>query len=144
MRVAAGKSRSVRAPGGPITPTADLARGRTTFPTSPLPAGMSPPSSAVDGNSATSWRPGPTGRMVVDLGDVFTVTTARLAWTAGRVRPLRIERSTDGLTYTTVARTSRPRALTEQPIQAAARYVAVVVDSWRPGDAELADFAVFG
>ena len=98
----------------------------------------------MDGNSATSWRPGPTGRMVVDLGDVVTVTTVRLTWTAGRVRPLRIERSTDGLTYTTVARISRPRALTEQAIKAAARYVTVVVDGWQPGDAELVDFAVFG
>ena len=82
--------------------------------------------------------------MVVDLGEVSTVTTARLTWTAGRVRPLRIERSTDGLTYTTVARVSRPRALTEQQIQSTARYVAVVVDGWQPGDAELVDFAVFG
>lgn len=142
--VAAGRSRSVTMPGGPVTPTADLARARTTFPTSPLPAGMSPPSSAVDGNRNTSWRPGPTGRMVVDLGAAYTVTTVRLTWTAGRVRPLRIERSTDGLTYTTVARTSRPRALTEQQIQSTARYVSVVVDGWQPGDAELVDFAVFG
>jgi hypothetical protein len=82
--------------------------------------------------------------MVVDLGAVYTVTTVRLTWTDGRVRPLRIERSTDGLTWTTVARTSRPRALTEQQLQAAARYVSVVVDGWQPGDAELADFAVFG
>jgi hypothetical protein len=82
--------------------------------------------------------------MVVDLGDVFTVTTVRLTWTGGRLRPLRIERSTDGLTYTTAARIGRPRALTEQEIKSAARYVSVVVDGWQPGDAELADFAVFG
>ncbi len=144
VRVPAGRSRSVTVPGGPVTPTADLARGRTTFPTSPLPDGMTDPARAVDGDGATAWRPGPAGRMVVDLGGVHTTTLIRLVWTSGRVRPLRLERSTDGLTYTTVARAPAPRRLAELPVRATARYVAVAVEGWQPGDAELVDLAVFG
>lgn len=145
VRVAAGKSQALTVPGGPVTPTADLARGRTTFPTSPLPAGMTSPAAAVDGNAGTGWRPGPSGRMVVDLGEVHSVTLVRLAFSPrGTVRPLRIERSTDGLTYVTVARIDRPGRLTDRPLQTSARYVAIVVDGWQPGDAELVDLAVFG
>jgi hypothetical protein len=55
-----------------------------------------------------------------------------------------LERSTDGLTYNTEARITRPSRLTELPVQRSARYVALVVDGWQPGDAELIDFAVFG
>ena len=144
LRVPAGRSRSVTVPGGPVTPTSDLARGRTTFPTSPLPEGMTDPAAAVDGDSGTAWRPGPAGRMVVDLGGTRTVTLLRLTWTAGRLRPLRVERSADGLTYTTAARVAEPRRPTELPLRMAARYVAIVVDGWRPGDAELVDLAVLG
>ncbi|MEV6491899.1 discoidin domain-containing protein, partial [Actinoplanes sp. NPDC051633] len=108
VRVPAGRSVTLTVPGGPVTPTADLARGRTTFPTSPIPTGMTAPARAVDGNPATSWRPGPTGRMVVDLGTVESLTLLRLTWTAGARRPIRIERSTDGVTYSTVAVVRRP------------------------------------
>jgi hypothetical protein len=144
VRVPAGGSRKVTVPGGPVTPTADLARGRTTFPTSPLPDGMTDPAAAVDGDRATAWRPGPSGRMVVDLGAAHTVTLVRLIWTPRLVRPLRVERSTDGLTYTTVAWLARPGRLTEVPVRTTARYVAVVLDGWRPGDAELIELAVLG
>jgi hypothetical protein len=144
VSVPAGGSRSLTVPGGPVTPTADLARGRTTFPTSPLPAGMNSPARAVDGSTRTAWRPGPTGRMVVDLGDVHTVSLVRLTWGAGRVRPVRVERSTDGLTYVTVGRADRPGRMTELRTRMSARYVAVVVDGWQPGSADLAEFAVFG
>ncbi|HET6531151.1 MAG TPA: discoidin domain-containing protein [Actinoplanes sp.] len=142
VRVPAGRTRSLTVPGGAVTPTADLARGRTTFPTSPLPAGMTAPARAVDGSTATAWRPGPTGRMVVDLGDVHTVTLVRLTWSGGRVRPVRVERSTDGLNYLTVAREDRPGRVTELRTQTSARYVAIVVDGWQPGDAELIECTV--
>lgn len=128
VRVPAGKSRSVSMPGAPVTPTADLARGRTTFPTSPLPAGMTSPDHAVDGDPATSWRPGPAGRMVVDLGGVVPVERVRVAWTKGRRPAWRSETSADGLTY--------------GPLSEQARYVAVVVEGWRPGDAELVELSV--
>jgi hypothetical protein len=131
VRIPAGASRSVTVPGGPVTPTADLARGRTTFPTSPLPAGMSEPRRAVDGDAGTSWRPGATGRMVVDLGAAHALTAVALTWSRGRRRPVRVETSTDGLTYA-------PAALPG----ASGRYVAIVVTGWRPGDAELVEVAV--
>jgi hypothetical protein len=130
--------------GRPVTPTADHARGRTTFPTSPLPVGMTSPGRAVDGDARTSWRPGPTGRMVVDLAAVRTVTAIRLTWTGGRRRPVRLERSTDGLTYTPVARLPKPGRVAAAPVRTSARYVAVVIDGWQPGDAELTELAVFG
>ncbi|MFI5494541.1 discoidin domain-containing protein [Actinoplanes sp. NPDC051859] len=128
VRVPAGKSRDVTISGGPLTPTADLARGRTTFPTSPLPAGMTSPNRAVDGDPATSWRPGAAGRMVVDLGAVTPVSAVRLRWSKGRRRPHQLEASTDGHTYETLG--------------AQARYVAVVVEGWRPGDAEVTELSV--
>ncbi|GGQ68553.1 discoidin domain-containing protein [Couchioplanes azureus] len=128
VRVPAGKSRGVAVPGAPVTPTADLARGRTTFPTSPLPAGMTSPERAVDGDPATSWRPGAAGRMVVDLGTVTAVAKVRLTWTRGRRRPHRLEASVDGRVY--------------GPLGARARYVAVVVEGWRPGDAELVHLTI--
>ena len=144
VRLAAGRSRTLVVPGGPITPTADLARGRTTFPTSPLPVGMTSPAYAVDGKQQTSWRPGPTGRMVVDLGTVETVSAVRLNWTRGPRPPIRIERSTDGVSYPTVARVRKPARHTEIPLATSARYLAVVVDGWQVGDAELVEFAAYG
>jgi hypothetical protein len=128
VRVAAGRSRAVVVPGEPVTPTTDLARGRTTFPTSPLPAGMTAPARAVDGDPRTAWRPGPAGRMVVDLGAVVAVTDIRLTWSKGRRRPVRSEVSKDGISYASPA--------------GQARYVAVVVEGWRPGDAELVHLVV--
>ncbi|MEV4709014.1 discoidin domain-containing protein [Actinoplanes sp. NPDC049316] len=128
VRLAAGKSRRVTVPGAPVTPTADLARGRTTFPTSPLPEGMTSPDRAVDGDPRTSWRPGAAGRMVVDLGAVTAIRDVGVRWGPGNRRPHRVEASLDGLTYGALG--------------ARARYVAVVVDGWQPGDAELVELAV--
>jgi len=129
VRVRAGRSRAVVVPGAePVTPTADLALGRTTFPTSPLPAGMTSPALAVDGNPRTAWRPGESGRMVVDLGAVVAVSEVRLTWSEGRRRPVRTEASRDGVGYT--------------PLGGDARYVAVAVEGWRQGDAELVHLAI--
>jgi hypothetical protein len=128
VRLRPGRSRALTVPGAAITPTADLARGRTTFPTSPLPAGMTSPARAVDGDPRTAWRPGAAGRMVVDLGAVVPVADVRLTWSKGRRRPVRVEVSKDGLTYA--------------PPAGQARYVAVVVDGWLPGDAELVHLVV--
>lgn len=144
VRLPAGGSRTLSVPGGPVTPTADLARGRTTFPTSPLPVGMTSPAAAVDGNTGTTWRPGPTGRMVVDLGSVQRIALLRLTWTGGRRPPIRVERSLDGVTYPTVARVRKPARMTEATVRTSARYVALIVDGWEPGDAELAELSVLG
>jgi F5/8 type C domain len=133
VRVRAGASRSLTAPGSTVTPTRDVARGRTTYPTSPLPAGMTSPARAVDGDPRTAWRPGPDGRMVVDLGSVVTVSEVRLSWTRGTVPEARLEASRDGLVYGVIPKFS--------PVQA--RYVAVSVPGWRVGDPELVELAVF-
>jgi F5/8 type C domain len=141
VRLPAGRIRSLRVPGGPVTPTTDLARGRTTFPTSPVPAGMTAPEFAVDGDPRTAWRPGPSGRMVVDLGGVRDVTSIRLAWTEGWVCPVRLESSTDGRTYAAVDLLPRPARSSTSTVEVSARYLAVNVVGWRPGDAELVELA---
>ncbi|MFC7534621.1 discoidin domain-containing protein [Actinoplanes sp. GCM10030250] len=129
-QVPAGGTRGYAVPiAGPVTPTADLARGRTTFPTSPLPAGMGEPSYAVDGNPGTAWRPGPNGRMVVDLGAASAVAAVSLTWTGGPQRAARIESSADGITYTAF---SAPSTV---------RYLAVAVPGWTAGDAELVEIS---
>lgn len=132
-QVPAGTTRSFTATfGGPVTPSTDLARGRTTFPTSPLPAGMGEPSRAVDGDPTTSWRPGPNGRMVVDLGTVRAVAAVSLTWTTGTRPVARIDTSTDGAAYTSFT------------APASARYIAVAVPAWRTGDPDLVHLAVTG
>jgi F5/8 type C domain-containing protein len=109
-------------PTGRPHPLTDLAAGRTTFPTSPLPPGMSDPAAAVDDNPLTAWIPGPNGRMVVDLDAVHPFSEVALQWTLG-VRPsVTITTSVDGRTY--------------QPGSTAARYVSVQT-AWRPGHAGL-------
>ena len=143
VRVPAGSARRVVARGGPLTPTADLARGRTTFPTSPLPAGMTSPGYAVDGNPRTAWRPGPTGRMVVDLGAAYDLTSVRLSWTSGWVRPVLLESSTDGLTYTLRDLLPGAAPIMTTQITALARYVAITALGWHPIDAELIELAVY-
>jgi hypothetical protein len=82
--------------------------------------------------------------MVVDLGGPESLTLLRLTWSGGRRRPIRVERSTDGVTYSAMGRTARPARMTEIPLKSSARYVAVVVDGWLPGDAEVVELALFG
>ncbi|WP_143263140.1 discoidin domain-containing protein, partial [Amycolatopsis pretoriensis] len=109
-------------------PLADRALGRTTFPAEPLPPGMSSPAAAVDDDPATAWRPGPDGRMVVDLGAVTAVSAVELAWTHGRAPAATVELSVDGVTYATAK-------------SGQARYVAVRTH-WRAGDASLSRISV--
>ncbi|ADJ47011.1 hypothetical protein AMES_5186 [Amycolatopsis mediterranei S699] len=109
-------------------PLTDRALGGTTFPAEPRPPGMSSPAAAVDDDPATAWRPGPDGRMVVDLGAVTEVSAVELAWTRGRVPVATVETSVDGVTYATAD-------------TGPARYVAVRTD-WRPGDASLTRLSV--
>ncbi|WP_213002340.1 discoidin domain-containing protein [Winogradskya consettensis] len=138
-----GRSRSLTVPGGPVTPAADLARGRMTFPTSPLPEGMGAPARAVDGDPATAWRPGPAGRMVVDLGTVRSLTRLRLAWSSGPRVPVVVQSSTDGTQYADLVRIPRPTRNDDLAVRTEARYVAVAVPRWRTGNAELAVLEVF-
>ena len=118
-------------------PLHDLALGRTVFPTGPLPAGMSDPSAAVDGDPSTAWTPGPDGRMVVDLGAPLRVRDIRTDWTGGHVPSLRVEFSGDGLDYTPAGQLTgrgRTRRLTTD---ITARYMALATDAGKGNNARL-------
>jgi hypothetical protein len=144
VELKAGESRTLEAVfDQPVTPTADLALARTCYPTSPLPKGMTSPSAAVDGDPATSWRPGPTGRMVVDLAQSWDITVVKLTWTAiGTRRPVHLSASPDGLTYTGIADIPAPGRSAASIVDVNARYLAVAVDGWTAGDAELVSVEV--
>ncbi|MCO1597235.1 discoidin domain-containing protein [Micromonospora sp. RHAY321] len=144
VTVPAGRSRDVAFAGGMVTPTSDLARSRTTYPTSPLPAGMTDPSAAVDGDPVTAWQPGPTGRLVIDLGSLQGLASVRLTWTPGRRRPITVATSADGLGYVAVASVPKPRPETTISTRSSGRYVAIAVADWQPGDARLTHAEVFG
>jgi hypothetical protein len=139
VKLAAGESRTLEAVfNQPVTPTADLALGRTCFPTSPLPVGMTSPASAVDGNPNTSWRPGPAGRMVVDLAQQWDITLIKLTWTpTGTRRPVRLSASSDGLSYDPLTEIPMPGQSAASIVDLSTRYLAVAVTGWTPGDAEL-------
>jgi F5/8 type C domain len=127
---------SLTFPEVPLAPVTDLALGRTTFPTSPLPSGMSDPAAAVDGDPHTGWRPGPNGRMVVDLGASVPLGTLALTWGPGRPPSAVVTVSDDGLSY-------RPAGTVHGhplPLSTTARYVAVAVS--RPGVAQLTGLSV--
>jgi hypothetical protein len=125
-------------------PLTDLALGVQTYPTDPLPAGMSAPNAAVDDDPGTSWRPGPGGRMVADLGVQRAVSSVELAWTAGRMPVAAVETSVDGIAYTTVPDPVPSGRTVTVPIRGQVRYIAVRVPDWRPGDASLARLSAHG
>ncbi|WP_199549427.1 discoidin domain-containing protein [Streptomyces sp. N35] len=122
--VHAGRTTTVTVPRAMAYPLADLALGRTTFPTAPLPPGMTDPQAAVDGDEATAWTPGPDGRMVVDLGSPRRIGEIRARWREGRVPAAYVEFSLDGLDYTDAGRMSDRGSLRTDHT---ARYVALRV-----------------
>lgn len=133
VAVAPGEVTSVAFAKGLRTPTKDLARDRLTYPGSPLPAGMTDPDLAVDGDPGTAWRPGGAGRsLVVNLAGKHQVTAVLPTWTSGPVPSHTVETSVDGVTW-------RPWTG-----RAEARYVAIRVHSWRLGHAHLAELNVTG
>ncbi|MGW7690659.1 discoidin domain-containing protein [Streptomyces asiaticus] len=126
--VRADRTITVVLSGAAAHPHDDLALGRTVFPTSPLPEGMSDPAAAVDGDVHTAWKPGPRGRMVVDLGAARPVRLVETEWTAGAVPDAKVGFSTDGITYRdagTLTGRGRVRRLTASET---ARYVSLEVD----------------
>ncbi|MFJ4831826.1 discoidin domain-containing protein [Streptomyces sp. NPDC088747] len=122
--VRAGRTTTVTVPRATAYPLADLALGRTVFPTAPLPPGMTDPRAAVDGDAGTAWSPGPDGRMVVDLGAEQHITEIRTQWRGGEVPPSQVEFSADGRTYSGAARLSARGVLRTDTT---ARYVALRV-----------------
>ena len=133
--LAAGQSQSAAVPPGATQiltwegtayPVSDLARGRETYPNSPLPSGMTSPSYAVDGDSTTSWIPGPNGRMVVDLGDAVTVGTVQPIWQGPGPDPRwTVSVSDDGLSFTTAGQSMASKPAT---INRTTRYVALAIN----------------
>lgn len=127
---------------GRLTPSPNLALARTTYPTSPLPDGMSDPANAVDGEPSTAWRPGPGGRMVVDLGSALALGSLELTWGPGSVPAATVSVSNDGLSYTTAGTTPggpQPQRVT---LGTSARYVSVSVPGWSAGNADLTALSV--
>ena len=140
VTVPAAGERTVRVPGVAATPVSDLARLARTFPTSPLPDGMTDPDHAVDGDPATAWRAPAGGRMVVDLGRVYDLRTLRLRWTPGAVAPVAIEVSADGAAYERAAVSDGREREESVPLGGArGRYVAIRTQAGPAGAAGLAE-----
>jgi hypothetical protein len=112
----------------PPYPLADLALGRVTFPTDPLPPGMTDPAAVVDGDPKTAWTPGAGGRVVIDLGSAHTIARVEFDWVGNRGVPVDLATSTDGITYTDPVRL--PARQNSAPLSTSARYVSVQVVDW--------------
>ncbi|GAA0683526.1 hypothetical protein GCM10010193_41770 [Kitasatospora atroaurantiaca] len=117
----------------PVVPT-DIARGCSTTADSAETAHGNLAANAVDGDTSTRWcaADGSTGHWLqVDLGWARWVTGARIAWEApGKAYRFRIEGSTDGSTWSTLAdRTGNTTAAQVQTatFTATTRYVRVTV-----------------
>jgi len=122
-------------------PVADLALSSETFPASVLPAGMTDPSRAVDGDPGTSWVPGPGGRMVVDLGAAAAIGRVGLTWDGAAVPGATVSVSDDGLSFRDVGTVTAGERSGSVDVSATARYVAVTT-TWKTGDAGLTALAV--
>ncbi|MCS7478068.1 discoidin domain-containing protein [Umezawaea endophytica] len=127
-------------PGGRPYPLADLAVGRVTFPSAPLPTGMSDPGAVVDDDPRTSWTPGANGRVVVDLGAVVAIGEVVLTWTAGAVPSAAVATSVDGRAYAPAGVVGRGRRASVV-VGTSARYLAVGT-GWRGGQARLVSVVV--
>lgn len=128
--------------GGARFPLDDLAVGRTTFPTSPLPAGMGSPSAAVDGRDDTAWTFPRDARMVVDLGEEVAIAKVQLEWTSGSLPVATVHTSVDGVQYgneTSVIATGRSGTA---QTSVTARYVALTVSASGPSWAGLQRLSV--
>lgn len=124
VTVRAGRTTTLTVPRATAYPLADLALGRTVFPTAPLPPAMTDPGAAVDGDAGTAWSPGPDGRMVVDLGAEQHITEIRTQWRGDHTPVSQVEFSLDGRTYSGAARLSARGVLRTDRT---ARYVALRV-----------------
>ncbi|MEV6757693.1 discoidin domain-containing protein [Streptomyces sp. NPDC051214] len=122
--VRAGRATTVTVPRATPYPSSDLALGRNTFPTSPLPPGMTDPRAAVDGDETTAWQAGQDDRMVVDLGSEQHISEIRTRWRGGHAASSQVEFSLDGRTYDGSARMSSRGTLR---VDRTARYVALRV-----------------
>jgi hypothetical protein len=103
---------------------------------------MTDPDLAVDGDPATAWRPGPGGRMVIDLGARYTLGRATLSWQAGRVTPAVVSISDDGLTYRQIGTAAGTGDETLPLGGTSGRYVAIQAPRWE-GNTGLSEVGLF-
>ncbi|WP_328655638.1 discoidin domain-containing protein [Streptomyces sp. NBC_00334] len=125
--VRGGRETRVTLRGAQAFPHHDHALGRNTFPTAPLPPGMSSPDAAVDGDPDTAWRPGRDGRMVVDLGARTGVRWVQAQWRTGAAPAARLEFSTDGVSYQRVGILDGRGRVRRLACAGSVRYVALTV-----------------
>lgn len=125
-------------------PLADLAAGGTSYPSSPLPAGMTDPDLALDDDAGTVWVPGSSnGRMVVDLGAETDLGTARVVWDGKAVTDAVLSGSLDGITFTEIGPIAAG-VVSETPLTGQrARYLALTVSGWQTSNAAVATLAVY-
>ncbi|MFI8003422.1 discoidin domain-containing protein [Streptomyces sp. NPDC086010] len=143
VRLHRGRTSEVSVRGATAYPLADAALGCVTFPTGPLPDGMSDPAAAVDGDARTSWTPGSEkARLVVDLGSSRPIGRILTEWTPGRVPGATVEFSDDGVTYGQRGALLGYTAVRGLTTEATARYVALDVSGWRRGHARLTSLSV--
>ena len=135
LEVNADETAEVSIQGATAFPVRDRALLANTFPASVLPAGMTSPARAVDGDSSTNWLPGTDGRMVVDLGTPLQIGAVAALWTDGRVPESVVSLSDDGLTFRDVSAVPE-RSTGVVTVDETARYVALSTH-WQSGDAEL-------
>lgn len=123
-------------------PVADHALSTLTFPASVLPAGMTSPAAAVDGDPSTTWTPGPDGRMVTDLGGPREIGQVVTSWARGDDAPRAVVSvSDDGLTFTDVGTIGAGTLNGRLEVGRTARYVALTTE-WSDGDPGLSALRV--
>ncbi|WP_328580902.1 discoidin domain-containing protein [Streptomyces sp. NBC_00370] len=137
-----GRTERVSVSGTAAYPLADAALGRITFPTAPLPDGMSDPAAAVDGDPHTSWTPGAEGRMVVDLGAPTAIKEIRVGWTSGHAPTAQAEFSADGLSYQPAGTLRTKGQNATLAAKGTARYVALKVRGRGAHDARVVSLSV--
>ncbi|MET9494100.1 discoidin domain-containing protein [Streptomyces sp. NPDC006552] len=125
--VRSGRGTTVALHGAVPYPHDDLALGRNVFPTAPLPAGMSDPAAVADGDPHTAWRPGPDGRLVVDLGTERALRTVEAEWNHGAAPVAEVELSRDGIAYESAGRVTGRGRIRHLGLTGSARYVAFKV-----------------
>jgi hypothetical protein len=126
-------------------PLADLGAGATSYPSSPLPSGMSDPDLALDDDVATAWVPGSaSGRMVVDLGTETDLGLVRVLWNGTSVPGAVLSGSTDGITFSKIAPVARGVVSETSLTGTRARYLALQVDGWQSSSASVATLSVYG
>ncbi|MFJ8825136.1 discoidin domain-containing protein [Streptomyces sp. NPDC102467] len=125
--VRSGRATTVTLRGAARHPHDDLALGRNVFPTTPLPAGMSDPAAAVDGDQDTAWTPGPDGRLVVDLGAERALRTVEAEWNHGDAPAAQVELSRDGIAYRSAGSVGGHGRVRHLAVTGTARYISFKV-----------------